>query len=64
MNFSRIDYPTCPECLVLLNDERVFSLRDLRSQYFQLKECPMCKKSFLMKTRIELLTEVVPVEEL
>lgn len=62
--FSRIEYPTCPECLTLINDLKIFNLWDLESQrYFQKKECPRCKKSFLMKTRIELQTEVVPVEE-
>lgn len=64
MNFAKIEYPTCPECKVLLNDDKIFDLWDLRStQFFHKKTCPCCKKPFLMKTRIELQTEVVGVEE-
>lgn len=61
--FSRIDYPTCPECHILINDLKIFDLNDLeRQQFFQRKVCPACDKPFLMKTRIELQTEVVGVE--
>ena len=62
--FSRIEYPTCPECKVLINDLKIFNLWDVECQrFFQKKECPRCKKPFLMKTRIELQTEVLAVEE-
>lgn len=65
MTYSRIEYPTCPECLTLINDLKIFTLDDLQlSRYFHLKECPKCKKEFLMKTRVELQTEVVQVEDL
>lgn len=63
--FARIEYPTCPECLTLQNDEKIFDLHDLSEpRYFHTKEClnPKCGKKFLMKTRVELQTEVVAVE--
>ena len=62
--FSKIEYPTCPECLTLINDLRIFDLWSLECQrYFHKKTCHSCKKVFLMKTRAELLTEVIRVEE-
>lgn len=62
-NFSRIEYPTCPECHTLINDLKIFTLWDLESQrYFQEKKCPKCLKPFLMKTRVELQTEVVAID--
>lgn len=59
MNFSKIEYPTCPKCLTIINESKIFSLDDLLlSPYFKIKACPKCKGEFLMKTRIELKTEV------
>lgn len=64
INFSRIEYPTCPECLTMINDLKIFTFVDIQvQQYFHLKECPKCNHKFLMKTRLELQTEVVPVTD-
>lgn len=63
-HYARIEYPTCPECGILINNDTIFDLRDLTaSRFFHKKECPVCEKPFLMKTRVELLTEVVAVEK-
>lgn len=63
--WSKIEYPRCPYCLILINDMKIFSLHDIASPYFHLKTCPnpKCGKPFLMKTRTELTTETVPVED-
>lgn len=66
MRFNKIEYPTCPYCLTLLNDDAIFSLKDLTSPYFHLKTCPIpsCGEKFLMSVRTELAVEAVPVEDL
>lgn len=61
--FNKIEYPTCPNCNVLQNSMQIFSLDDFTTPYFKLKNCLSCKKPFLLKVRVELLTEAVPVED-
>lgn len=64
--FNKIQYPRCPVCLTEINDLSIISMQDLSSPFFHLKKCPVkkCGEPFLMKTRVELTTETVPIEDL
>lgn len=64
ISFARIEWPVCPECKTVINDHRIICMNDfLFQRSFKEKECPSCKKKFLMNVRAELLTEVIAVEQ-
>lgn len=64
MNFTTIEYPKCPYCLIVINDISIFSLQHLRSNHYDKANCPSCNKDFFLAVRIYLNSDAIKVEEI